>query len=204
MTDYLGLKCEIMYMFGHGYTEDVEGNWLLQEAAKVFETLDCSDRMVSLGCTSTQARALLYERLASAAKTDEQLFKDLMKLLEVYLDGTVDFVIDSKEKWGIAWTLAADAIDKELPYLCGEGGCCESVYVTFVCQDDPVIKDLAPKITEWDRLLRERQEKRQSTERYKSYNPLKQLPEGEDFCGKTFRWSCDGRYWELWTWNHRH
>ena len=195
--DLLGLKCSITVIFGHGSLSDEPENWLLNEAYDLLKTMDETDRLALLGCVSTQVRDLLFERLLDQAEPSQDIIDAVMKWLEVSLDVGVNYTIKDEDTWFKAFQKIIGSLEQTAEDLC-QKGCCKDVYVQFVCQeDDPVIAKLIPIV---DRMNRAVAKKKPS----EVHSPaLASLPEGETFCGKTWRYSCEGGYSELWTWSHR-
>jgi RHS repeat-associated protein len=187
--DAVGLTCHIVVPFAHGSDLDVPGNQLLRKSVDWVRKLDETDTLIPFGCKTKQVRVLLVDRLlGETGQVDEQL--SVMAKLAVILAGDTWTEDVTKANFRSLWNKAMADVNSRRDIMCSKepwGGCCLNVWLTFDCQEGDKELDMI-----FQNISRER-----GIERF-----LDDLTGEETFCGKTWRWNCEGNYWELWrsTW----
>jgi hypothetical protein len=181
--DPIGLRCKIVVLFGHGATTDDPENWLLSKSLEWEKKLDECDGLVLVGCETLAVRELLLEKLTGTALTEEETLQVMTKLGEVLVGGAWSggFKQKGKKYWVDTFESVKTRIRKVMCSKDPGGCCCGEVYVSFFCQNKRNIL-LDAKII---------------TEQWIIPNFRKDIPQGETFCGKTWRWNCEGQYWEF-------
>jgi hypothetical protein len=133
------------------------------------------------GCKTKQVKELLIDKLSAGTLTPDQKLDVYIKLALILTPNTTweDDVDNSNAP--DRWNMVVAGVNSQKQRMC-QNCCCQNVFLTFNCQNDKDINDDVKLIM-----------------KYWKIKNFSQLPEGDTFCGKTFRWNCAGNYgWELW------
>ena len=178
--DYLGMKCKSIILFGHGSAMDTDENWLLHEAIRWSSKLDGDgcDSLSLFGCNTYQVVELLIKKL-STDLTDDERYKIMLKLAFL-INGSLWPDKVSRYNYQDRWNYMQTSLKQSLELMCDKGCCCSDILITIHCQNDESILRTADTIA--DNLRKNKN------------SWFADVPTGENFCGKTWRWSCAGKY----------
>ena len=141
--------------------------------------LDDCDGLALLGCKTAQTWGLITEKLTGDLDDEQTL--DTMITLAAMMTGPswADDLLKSNYK--ARWVEMATSVKGRARALC-ELCCCDDVWLKFICQeDDEKVMKSASVLTKDVTTFAE------------------DVPEGDTFCGKIWRWDCQGEYWEYYT-----
>jgi len=210
-VDPFGLKCRVVFLVGHGYTDvvrpannnslpelptDAPRPWVFQQALAWYQRLDTCDRIGPFACgVGYLPRYVLYHVQSPSYSRQEML--DLATNIRTITGGerldswgsifgrTAAEQRDTMRRWdALVWSLRRD-VEEKLCKTC----CCREVMWTYYCQEGD--RDVDGLV---DLILARRQGMWTGGRLGGPWSFVNGLPRNESFCGKTFRYSCGGRY----------